>query len=64
MASKKRKHNISMRIRASDVQITSCDLEAAEAILARLVARAFAADHPELFSACKQDRKGDGEGCV
>lgn len=26
-----------------------CDMQAAEAILAKLVARAFALDHPELF---------------
>jgi len=29
--------------------MSACDLQAAEAILAKLVARAFAADHPELF---------------
>jgi len=29
--------------------MSACDLQAAEAILAKLVARAFAADHPDLF---------------
>jgi len=29
--------------------MSACDMQAAEAILAKLVARAYAADHPELF---------------
>jgi hypothetical protein len=29
----------------------TADLEAAERVLARLIARAYAADHPELFAA-------------
>lgn len=33
----------------SSVQMSVCDVQKAEAILARLVARAYAADHPELF---------------
>jgi len=34
---------------ASAEPMSICDMQAAEAILARLVARAFALDHPELF---------------
>ncbi|MBP6965075.1 MAG: hypothetical protein KBC96_11780 [Armatimonadetes bacterium] len=35
--------------KTSEVPMSACDVRKMEAILARVVARAFAADHPELF---------------
>ena len=48
MADRQRKR-VKIRRTASAELMSACDMQAAEAILARLVARAFAADHPELF---------------
>ncbi|HUV04775.1 MAG TPA: hypothetical protein VMX94_06675 [Armatimonadota bacterium] len=40
---------LNFRRTASAEPMSACDMQAAEAILAKLVARAYAADHPELF---------------
>ena len=43
------RRKLDIKRRASDEPMSTCDVQAAEAILARLVARAYAADHPQLF---------------
>lgn len=48
MADRQRK-KLKIRRTVSTEPMSACDMQAAEAILAKLVARAFAADHPELF---------------
>jgi len=48
VADRQRKR-LNIRRTASAEPMSACDMQAAEAILAKLVARAFAADHPELF---------------
>lgn len=49
MAKDDQRKRFVVRQRVSSVPMSACDVQRAEAILARLVARAYAADHPELF---------------
>ena len=51
MSDKQRK-KLNIRRTVSVESMSICDVQAAEAILAKLVARAYAADHPELFAPC------------
>ena len=51
MSDKQRK-KLNIRRTVSAESMSVCDVQTAEAILAKLVARAFAADHPELFVPC------------
>lgn len=46
---KKQRKELNIIRMASDEPMPACDMQAAEAILAKLVARTYAADHPELF---------------
>lgn len=48
MADRQRK-KVNIRRTASAEPMSDCDMQTAEAILAKLVARAYTADHPELF---------------
>jgi hypothetical protein len=77
VADRRRKKLKIVRTAAAE-PMSACDQQAAEAILARLVARAFAADHPELFRPrpkggehCEADqatgsseREPDGQACL
>lgn len=47
MAGRQRKR-LNIKRRAAAEPMSACDTQAAEAILVKLVARAFAADNPEL----------------
>ena len=49
MAGGKQRKKLAIRGTAADKQMSACDMQAAEAMVVKLVARAFAADHPELF---------------
>ena len=51
MADRQRK-KLNIRRTVSAESISTCDVQAAEAILAKMVARAYAADHPELINQC------------
>jgi len=51
----------STRTQFSSTPMTSEDLHAVEQTLAQLVARAFVADHPDLFRRCRTDQSGQGE---
>ena len=48
-ASRRHRHQLSIRRTASAEPMSGCDLRIAEDLLAKLVARAWAADHPERF---------------
>jgi len=48
MADRQHKRFIVRRTAAVE-PMSACDMQAAEALLAKLVARAYSADHPELF---------------
>jgi hypothetical protein len=40
--------------------MSACDMQTAEAILAKMVARAIAADYPELFPTAPRHEEGGG----
>jgi hypothetical protein len=44
-----RRRRLTFKYRTSDTPMSSQDWEAAEELLAKLIARAYALDHPELF---------------
>lgn len=46
---KARRHALTITSRCGSVELSQLEVVAAETVLARLVARAYAADHPELF---------------
>ncbi len=48
-AAGKQRKKLNIRCSVSAEPMSVCDMQVAEAILAKLVARAYAADHPELF---------------
>ena len=48
MADRQRK-KLKIRRTASTEPMSACDTQAVDAIIAKLVARAYAADHPEFF---------------
>ncbi len=48
MADRQRK-KLNIRRTTSAEPMSACDMQAAESILAKLTARAYATDHPELF---------------
>jgi hypothetical protein len=52
----------STRTQFSSAAMSSQDFHVVEEILARLVARAYAADHPELFRRHGTDKAGQGNG--
>lgn len=47
------RRRLTTRTRVSSTPMFSQDFDVVEQILARLVARAYAADHPELFRRCE-----------
>jgi hypothetical protein len=49
MGKKKAESRLRFRIKFSEKPVTHTDWEASERLLARLVARAIAAEHPEWF---------------
>ena len=57
-----RRQRLKIRQTVSDEPMSACDIHRAEAILARLVARAYAADHPELFPHLARINGGPADG--
>ena len=57
-----RRRRFTTRTQFSSTPMSSDDLHAVEHILAELVARAYAADHPELFRRHEADMAGHGKG--
>lgn len=53
-----RRRQLRIRREVSEEALTAGDLRIAEDLLAELVARAFAADHPELFAPTQISQKG------
>jgi hypothetical protein len=59
MISKERKSRFKIRKTYSVEPMPLADRQAAERILARLVAKAYAADHPELFGSSQGEGESD-----
>jgi len=59
--SERQRGKLNIRRTAAAEPMSDCDRQTAEAILAKLVARAFAADHPELFGSRREGGDGSGE---
>ena len=55
---KRDKITVSRRYTVAQGEEAAAEFEAAERILAKLIARAYAADHPELFPLHSQDSPG------
>lgn len=53
-----RRRQLRIRREVSEEALTAGDLRIAEDLLAKLVARAYAADHPELFAPTQISQKG------
>ena len=58
MTTKRHNRNLTVRTAVSEMPMPIGDWQAAESLLARLVAHAFAADRPELFGAQLNDDNG------
>jgi hypothetical protein len=54
----RQQRQLKIRRTASTEPMSGCGLRIAEDLLAELVARAFAADHPELFAPTQISQKG------
>ena len=52
MASQRKRRQLTITCRIAAEPISPGEWEAAERLLAELIARAYAADHPELFGPC------------